>query len=133
MKKSIQEIAKLDGRYSLRAFQFIHEGLEYSVKKFHGIDQPVDEPHHITGKELCEGLAELATDKWGRMAKLVLNQLGIKATRDFGNIVYIMVENQWMHARPEDSIEEFNDVYDFETVFEKNYDFRVVKLNNAGA
>jgi len=123
MKKSIQEIARLDGRYSLRAFQFIHEGLEFSVKKFHDIDPLSDEPHHITGRQLSEGLAELAGDKWGRMAKVTLNQLGIKSTRDFGNIVYLMVENHWMHARPEDSIEEFNDVYDFETVFEKNYKF----------
>jgi uncharacterized repeat protein (TIGR04138 family) len=34
-----------------------------------------------------------------------------------------MVENKWMHARPEDSIEEFNRVYDFEEVLEKNYKF----------
>jgi len=124
MKKSIQEIAKNDGRYSLRAFGFVHEGLEFTVKKFHGIDKPTDELHHISGKQLCEGLAEFAADKWGRMAKVTLNQLGIKSTNDFGNIVYLMVENKWMHARPEDSIEEFNSVYDFEEVLEKNYKFK---------
>lgn len=123
MKKSIQEIAKLDGRYSLRAFQFIHEGLEHSVKKLYPAECESNEPHHITGKQLCEGLAELAAEKWGRMAKVVLNRLGIKATCDFGNIVYLMVENKWMHARPEDTIEEFNDVYDFEEEFEKKYQF----------
>lgn len=133
MKKSIKDIAKEDGRYSLRAFQFVHEGLEHSVKKFHGINQPVDEPHHITGRELCEGLADLAAEKWGRMAKVTLNQLGIKTTDDFGSIVYLMVENKWMHARPEDSIEEFHNVYDFETVFERNYDFRRVKEQNTEA
>jgi uncharacterized repeat protein (TIGR04138 family) len=126
MKKSIQEIAKKDGRYSLRAFQFVHEGLEYTVKKFHGVDKPDDELHHISGKQLCEGLADLAADKWGRMAKVTLNQLGIKATNDFGNIVYLMVDNKWMHARPEDSVEEFHSVYDFEEVFEKNYKFRTL-------
>ena len=133
MKKSIQEIAKNDGRYSLRAFQFVHEGLEYSVKKFYGTNMPVDEPHHITGRQLCEGLANLAADKWGRMAKLTLNQLGIKSTNDFGNIVYLMVDNKWMHARPEDSIEEFHNVYDFETIFEKNYDFNAGRQNKAEA
>jgi uncharacterized repeat protein (TIGR04138 family) len=129
MKKSIQEIAKADGRYSLRAFQFVHEGLEYAVKKYHGLEHPDDEPHHITGKQLCEGLADLAGEKWGRMARLTLNQLGIKSTNDFGNIVYLMVEHKWMHARPEDSIEEFHNVYDFETVFEKNYNFSTVRKN----
>lgn len=133
MKKSIQEIAKLDGRYSLRAFQFVHEGLEYAVKKFYGIGQPSDEPHHITGKQLCEGLAEFASDKWGRMAKVALNQLGIKSTNDFGNIVYLMVEHKWMHARPEDSIEEFQEVYEFEEIFEKKYDFSAAKQKETQA
>lgn len=125
MKKSIQEIAKKDGRYSPRAFQFVHEGLEYTVKKFYpNVQRPGDELHHISGKQLCEGLADLAAEKWGRMAKVTLNQLGIKSTNDFGNIVYLLVENKWMHARAEDSIEEFNNVYDFEEVFEKNYKFK---------
>lgn len=123
MKKSIEEIARLDGRYSLKAFEFIHEGLGRTVQKQYGDESENQTPHHITGRELCFGLAELATQKWGRMAKVVLNQLGIKSTYDFGSIVYLMVENKWMHARPQDSIEEFRDVYDFEQVFEKDYQF----------
>ena len=123
MKKSIEEIAKLDGRYSLKAFEFIHEGLSHTVQSQYGDESENQGPHHITGKELCFGLAELATRKWGRMAKVVLNHLGINSTYDFGQIVYLMVDNKWMHARPEDSVEEFRDVYDFEEVFEKNYQF----------
>jgi uncharacterized repeat protein (TIGR04138 family) len=123
MKKSIKEIAELDGRYSLRAFEFVQEGLGRTVKKHYGDEIENEGPHHVTGKQLCYSLAEFASGKWGRMAKVVLNQLGIKSTNDFGNIVYLMVENKWMHARPEDTIEEFDDVYNFEEVFEKNYQF----------
>jgi uncharacterized repeat protein (TIGR04138 family) len=123
MKKSIEEIAKLDGRYSLRAFEFVHEGLIRTVKKDYGDDTENQGPHHITGKQLCLGLAEFACEKWGRMAKIVLNQLGVKSTLDFGAIVYLMVEHKWMYARPQDSIDEFKDVYDFENVFEKNFQF----------
>ena len=127
MKKSIEEIAKLDGRYSLRAFEFIQEGLGRTVKKTYGDGTENEGPHHVTGKELCMGLAELAGDKWGYLAKIVLNQLGIKSTYDFGSIVYLMVEHKWMHARPEDTIEEFKDVYDFEEVFEKKFQFETQK------
>jgi uncharacterized repeat protein (TIGR04138 family) len=123
MKKSIEEIARLDGRYSLRAFEFVQEGLSRTVKKHYSDEVENEGPHHVTGKQLCFSLAELAAEKWGYLAKVVLNQLGIKSTIDFGNIVYIMVENKWMHARPEDTLEEFNDVYNFEEVFEKNYQF----------
>jgi uncharacterized repeat protein (TIGR04138 family) len=121
MKKSIEEIAKLDGRFPLRAFEFVHEGLGRTVKKNHGDETENQGPHHITGKQLCLGLAEFASEKWGRMAKVVLNQLGIKSTLDFGAIVYLMVEHKWMYARPQDSIDEFKDVYSFENVFEKNF------------
>jgi uncharacterized repeat protein (TIGR04138 family) len=127
MKKSIEEIAKLDGRYSLRAFEFVHEGLGRTVKKNYSDDATSQEPHHITGKQLCLGLAELAAEKWGRMARVVLNQLGVKSTYDFGRIVYLMVEHKWMYARPQDTIDEFKNVYDFENVFEKNFRFSLEK------
>jgi uncharacterized repeat protein (TIGR04138 family) len=123
MKKSLPEIARLDGRYSLRAFELVQEGLGRTVKKHYGDETENQGPHHVTGKQLCLALAELAAERWGRMAKVVLNQLGVKSTGDFGNIVYLMVEHKWMYARPEDSVDEFNDVYNFEEVFEKNYQF----------
>jgi uncharacterized repeat protein (TIGR04138 family) len=39
-----------------------------------------------------------------------------------------MVEHKWMYARPEDSIDEFKNVYDFREIFEKNYKFSPSKL-----
>ncbi|OHB59608.1 MAG: hypothetical protein A2173_09135 [Planctomycetes bacterium RBG_13_44_8b] len=123
MKKNIQEIAKLDGRYSLRAFEFVQEGLARTVTKHHSDEIEDEGPHHVTGKQLCWSLAELAVEKWGRMARVVLNYLGVNSTYDFGHIVYLMVEHKWMYARPEDSIEEFKDVYDFENVFENFFKF----------
>ena len=53
---------------------------------------------------------------------VVLGHWGIKTTRDFGEIVYLMIAHQWMSAQPEDSIDDFNDVYDFRTVFENNFE-----------
>jgi len=130
MKKSIEEIARLDGRYSIRAFEFVHEGLGRTVKKCYGDGTESEGPHHVTGRELCIGLAELAADKWGYLARAVLNQLGVKSTYDFGNVVYLLVEHKWMYARPEDSVDEFKNVYDFEEVFEKNFRFSSGKQNN---
>ncbi len=130
MKKSIEEIAKLDGRYSLRAFEFVHEGFGRAVKKYYGDEADSQGSHHVNGRELCFGLAELAADKWGYLARVVLNQLGVKFTYDFGRIVYLLVEHKWMFARPEDSIDEFKNVYDFEEVFEKNFKFSPAKQNH---
>jgi uncharacterized repeat protein (TIGR04138 family) len=54
---------------------------------------------------------------------LVLNGWNIKTTQDFGEIVYLMIINKWMSAQPTDSIDDFNDVYDFKTVFKDQFEF----------
>jgi uncharacterized repeat protein (TIGR04138 family) len=111
MKKKLEEIAKEDGRFSAGALKFVYEGLGYTAKK------AATEPNHVTGQNLCEGLRKLAIEKWGRLAMLVLNRWNIKTTRDFGEIVYLMIKHNWMSAQPTDSIDDFNDVYDFKTAF----------------
>ncbi len=123
MKESIEEIADKDGRYHAGALKFVHDGLTYSVHEVG--DDLGDEAsrYHISGQELCKGLAELAKEKWGRLGKTVLNRWGVKNTRDFGEIVYLMIEHQWMNDQPGDSIDDFNDVYDFKTVFEDEFEF----------
>ncbi len=115
MKKKLEEIAKKDGRFSPKPLKFVYEGLGYTAKKIPA------EPHHITGQTLCEGLRKLAVEKWGRLAMLVLNTWNIKTTRDFGEIVYLMIKNKWMSAQPTDSIDDFNDVYDFKTAFKNQF------------
>ena len=117
MKKKLEEIASENGRYSPNAIKFVYEGLGYTAKKI------TVQPEHVSGQALCKGLAKLAVQKWGRLAMLVLNTWGIKTTRDFGEIVYLMIRNKWMSAQPADSIDDFNDVYDFKTVFKDKFKF----------
>ncbi len=118
MKKNLEEIAREDGRYRPQAVKFVYEGLGYTAKKL------AEEPGHITGQTLCNGLRRLALEKWGRLTMMVLNSWGIKTTRDFGEIVYLMIKHKWMSAQPADSIDDFNNVYDFKTVFKDEFEFR---------
>ncbi|MFB0554825.1 MAG: Minf_1886 family protein [Phycisphaerae bacterium] len=117
MKKNLEQIAGEDGRFSPPGIRFVYEGLGYAAKKV------TVEPKHVTGQVLCEGLRKLALEKWGRMAMVVLNAWGIKTTHDFGEIVYLMIKHKWMSAQPADSIDDFNDVYDFKTVFKDQFEF----------
>jgi uncharacterized repeat protein (TIGR04138 family) len=117
MKKKLIEIAKEDGRYNAAALKFIYEGLAYTVKNFS------EKPQHVSGRTLCEGLRDFALQKWGRLSLLVLNNWGVKNTRDFGEIVYLMIKNNWLSARPDDSIEDFDNAYDFKTVFRDQFKF----------
>lgn len=111
MKKNLEQIAREDGRYRPGAFRFVYEGLGYTAKN------AAKERHHVSGQALCKGLQKLAIEKYGRLALLVLNGWGVKTTRDFGEIVYLMIKHKLMSAQPTDSIDDFNDVYDFKTAF----------------
>jgi uncharacterized repeat protein (TIGR04138 family) len=117
MKKSLEQIAIENGRYSAGALKFVYEGLGYTLKEI------TAEPHHVSGQTLCEGLRRLAIEKYGRLATLVLNTWGVRTTRDFGEIVYLMIRHEWMSAQPNDSIDDFNCTYDFKTVFKDQFKF----------
>ena len=54
---------------------------------------------------------------------LVLGSWGIKVTRDFGEIVYTLIDHEWMNAQPTDSIDDFNAVYDFRTALKDQFQF----------
>jgi len=118
MKKNLEQIAAEDGRFSPAAIRFVYEGLGYTAKNV------AAEPKHVSGQTLCEGLRKLALEKWGRLALLVLSNWGIKSTRDFGEIVYLMIKNEWMSAQPTDSIDDFDDVFNFKTVFKEQFQFQ---------
>lgn len=117
MKKNLEQVAREDGRFTAPAIRFVYEGLGYTAKNI------APEPKHVSGQTLCEGLKKLAIEKWGRLAILVLNSWGIEKTRDFGEIVYLMIKNEWMSTQPTDSIDDFNDVYDFQTAFKDQFKF----------
>jgi uncharacterized repeat protein (TIGR04138 family) len=117
MRKSLEQIAREDGRFSVGALRFIYEGLGYTARKV------ASGPMHVGGQMLCEGLRKLALERWGRLAMLVLNSWGVKTTHDFGEIVYLMIRHKWMNAQPTDTVNDFNDVYDFKTVFKDQFEF----------
>jgi uncharacterized repeat protein (TIGR04138 family) len=119
MKETLEQIARDDGRYDARALKFVYEGLATTIEKLRQ-NEDADHPRHITGQELAWGLAEVAMQRWGRLAAMVLAQWGLRTTRDFGEIVYLMISREWMTSQDTDTIDDFNDVFDFSTVFERD-------------
>jgi len=120
MKETLEQIAGQDGRYDPRALKFVYEGLATTIEKLRR-DEDAEHPRHIAGQELAWGLTEVAMQRWGRLAKLVLARWGVRTTRDFGEIVYLMIAHQWMTSQETDTIDDFNDVFDFTEIFETQY------------
>ena len=104
------------------AYEFIHEGLDYTVKQLHGKKTADSKAcRHVSGQDLCEGLRELALAKWGRLARTVLRRWDITCTLDFGRIVYSMIDMGLMQKQEDDSLDDFKNVYDFAAALESDY------------
>ena len=116
-RERLLKAIQADGRYPPQAFEFLHLGLEYTTRKAFG-DDPGREPRHVSGQELCEGLRELAVQRWGLLAKVVLRQWNIRRTRDFGEMVYFLIELGMMGRQDSDCVEDFDNVYDFNQAFD---------------
>jgi uncharacterized repeat protein (TIGR04138 family) len=121
--KSLQEVVDDVGVYPADAYLFVQQGLSYTVDKIHGDITEPTASHHITGRDLCHGLKEVALDRWGFLAFTVLERWNITTTLDFGRIVFAMVEHQLMQKTDQDNLTDFRQVYDFHTAFER--DFRI--------
>lgn len=122
--KTMDEVIRDDGRYPPEAFEFLHEGLAGAVKVVHGasLPQTVEEAtqtqSHVTGRQLCFAMRDLAKERWGMLARSVLEQWNIRATIDFGNMVYLLIRYNYMRKTDEDSLEDFRAVYDFDDAFD---------------
>jgi uncharacterized repeat protein (TIGR04138 family) len=137
-RKSMEEVIHEDGRYPQEAFAFLHDGLGHAVRLTHGEDaeslereqeEPSEDPaspgRHVTGAQLCWGLRDLAIRRWGSLARCVLHRWNIRETLDFGHMVYLLIEHGYMRKTPEDSEEDFRDVYDFQEAFEFEETFSI--------
>ncbi len=114
----VNEVVKKDPRYKLQSYAFVMAALDHILRKF-------KKPKHISGKELLNGIKELAKEEFGPTAKLVFEYWGVRNTEDFGNIVFNLVDARIMSKTEEDSIEDFKDVFDFTEEFEGKYQMKV--------
>jgi uncharacterized repeat protein (TIGR04138 family) len=106
------------GPYPLEAFNFVREGLNFTVSQLHRDPEAVPESsRHISGQQLSMGLRDYAINQYGMLAPQVLSHWHIRKTDDFGRIVFAMIDHGLMSKNSEDSIDDFRGVYDFDEAF----------------
>lgn len=130
VRERISHIAVRDGRYDPAAFLFVSEAVAAAVKWLKsGEMRPRDSAasrdedgvnFHISGLELLEALRRLARDRWGCLARKVLESWGVRSTGDIGEIVFLMVDDEKLEwkRRDTDTKDDFRDVYDFRETFD---------------
>lgn len=115
VRERMEELsARGGGRYRPDAYLFVLDAVGYTLLHVGAV-------RHVTGRELCDGARKLAVDRFGPMAKEVLNFWGIRATDDIGAIVFELVEAGELSTTEGDSISDFFEVFDFDEAFERDY------------
>lgn len=111
-------ILKEDARFDKRAYIFVRAGLDNTVKELRKRDaNRAGKSFHVTGPELLEGLKLFALEQYGPLAKTVLNAWGVKRCRDFGDIVFNLIQCNVFSKSSNDQREDFSDIYTFEEAF----------------
>ena len=80
-----------DPRYQREAYLFVREALDHTQKVLSRQNRG-DLLRHVSGQELLAGIREFAIAEFGPMAQMVLEEWGVRDCRDFGEIVFNMVE-----------------------------------------
>lgn len=130
-EEALEQILAADLRYHRDAYLFVREALDFTQKiaereqrgstKRAGRKEPVE--HHVTGRELLEGVRQLALSPggFGPMTMTVFAEWGITDCRDFGHIVFKMVAARLLRKTETDSLADFEGGYDFEEAFRKPF------------
>ena len=110
----MERLRKRNPAYNETAYLFLLAALHFTIER-------AGEARHITGRELAEGCRDLAMERFGLMARSVLEFWGIRSTRDLGEIVFALVECGVLVKQEGDCVHDFEDVFCFCEAFESNY------------
>lgn len=107
MEQTINQVARERGEFRPEAYFFTLDALHETVHE-------LTIRRHVSGPEVLQGVVRLAHERFGETAHRVLDGWGIQQTRDFGVIVYDLIEAGILSRTEQDSLEDFEDVFDLE-------------------
>lgn len=115
----LDKMVEQNPRYRRDAYLFLREALEFTQKAISKANR--NQVRHITGQELLNGIREYALALYGPMTAIVLEEWGITSCEDFGNMVFLMVENNLLRKTEQDSLEDFKNAYSFDEAFRQPF------------
>ena len=117
--EALDQILAADERFHRDAYLFMREALDFTQKLIGTKNQ--GKVRHVTGQELLDGLRQYALAQFGPMTVTVFEEWGIRNCKDFGEIVFNMVEIGLLARTEKDSRDDFQNGYDFTDAFRKPF------------
>ena len=93
-EEALEAIQAKDPRYQRDAYLFVREALDHTQKSI--VKDNRGQIRHVSGQELLRGIRDFALAQFGPMTITVFEEWGIRGCRDFGEIVFNMVETGWL-------------------------------------
>lgn len=133
MKKvpDLADLARRDGRFDAEAYAFVSQSLRHAAK-LHRKDRASGAERHLTANQLVEGAIDLAVERYGLLADLVLRSWGVRRSQDLGEITFALIEHGVFTKQPSDRIEDFYTGPDFVGAVEGRVTDRIAKRSVAG-
>ncbi len=118
--EAVERICAENGRYHPDAYFFVRRGLDFTLSRLRE-KGGIQGRQHISGGKLLDGIRIFALEQYGPLAKAVFDHWNIETCRDFGTMVFELVDYGILGKTEEDSIRDFEDGYDFTEAFEKPF------------
>ena len=117
--EALDKILAANPRYARDAYHFLRESLDFTQKLISKENK--GKVRHVTGQELLDGIRQHALQQFGPMTVTVFAEWGVTNCKDFGEMVFNMVESSLLAKTEKDSRADFQAGYDFSDAFEKPF------------
>ena len=112
---AIESILKRDQRFDPHAYLFLKDALDFTLKR--AAEDNDGNARHVSGQELLLGFRDLALQEFGPMSGTLMIEWGLTCSRNIGEMVFLLIEEQMFGRQDLDTIDDFVDVFDFEESF----------------
>ena len=84
-KNALADLRRKNPRYKEQAYLFVLSALHRRLSTL-----PL--PRHVSGREVANAIRNMALERFGPLARTILEHWGIHSTDDMGEIVFMLVE-----------------------------------------
>lgn len=112
---AVENILKRDSRFEPHAYLFLKDSLDFTLKR--AAEDNDGQARHVSGRELLLGFRDLAIQEFGPMSSTLMAEWGLTETRNIGEMVFHLIEEQMFGKQDTDNLEDFVDVFDFHEAF----------------
>lgn len=99
-----------DARYRPEAYYFVRDALTAAAPVSAARRRP--EARHVSAAELLKSCRDVAVEEYGPLARVVLEEWGIRSSADVGQVVFALIEAGVFGRREEDRLEDFENAPD---------------------